>query len=272
MPLSLSTLLGVVFGSLIVVWGISGATDNPKAFLDYPSLLIVVGGTITSTFIGFRARYIIKALLALPLIFVRQKIGPESLRSDVQRVLNWNKRIQSGGAKALDELASNPKEDEFIRYLFGLVATGYKEEELRSFATTQIEEAYFRSLQTPNILAFMASAAPAFGMLGTLIGLIAMLDKLEDPSKMGPGLAVALITTLYGVIAARFIFLPSSTKVKQLLGIQRFQHYLFLEGVALILQKRSPLYIQDCLNSFLDSKYRLVTNSSSSGKESTGKS
>jgi len=90
-----------------------------------------------------------------------------------------------------------------------------------------------------------------------LIGLIAMLDKLEDPSKVGPGLAVALITTLYGVIAARFIFLPASTKTKQTLGIHRFRNYLLLEGVMLIMQKRSAMYIQDRLNSFMDAKYRL---------------
>jgi chemotaxis protein MotA len=261
MKLSVSTLVGVIFGTAVVVWGISGATDNPKSFIDYPSILIVMGGTITSTFIGFRARYIFQAFLAIPMIFVRQKINPESLRQDVQSVIEWNRKVQSGGAKALDELANNPQEDTFVRYVFGLIGTGYKEEEVQNFSTTNIEENYFRGLQKPNILSFMAAAAPAFGMLGTLIGLIAMLDKLEDPSKMGPGLAVALITTLYGVIVARFIFLPASTKVKQILGIHRFRNYLLLEGVLLIMQKRSALYIQDRLNSFMDEKYRFYAES-----------
>jgi len=268
MKLSLSTLIGVVFGAVVVIVGIAGATDNPKSFLDYSSLLIVMGGTLTSTFIGFRARYIIRALLALPFIFVRQKINPESLRLDIKRVIDWNRRVQSGGAKALDELAGNPKEEAFIRYIFGLIGTGYKEDEVQNFATTNIEEDYFRGLQQPNILSFMAAAAPAFGMLGTLIGLIAMLDKLEDPSKMGPGLAVALITTLYGVILARFVFLPASTKVKQILGIHRFRNYLLLEGALLIMQKRSALYIQDRLNSFMDEKYRYYMDSGVSSAQS----
>lgn len=266
MFLSFSTVVGVIFGTLVVVWGISGATDNPKAFWDFPSLLIVMGGTITSTFIAFRARYIFKTLLILPLIFVRQKINPETLRDDIKRVIDWNKRIQSGGAKAIDDLSVDPKEPEFARYVFNLIGTGYKEEEVRNFATTMIEEEYFRNLQQPNIMAFMAAAAPAFGMLGTLIGLIAMLDKLDDPSKMGPGLAVALITTLYGVIAARFVFLPASSKTKQLLGIERFRNYLLLEGAILILQKRSALYIQDCLNSYVDQKYRFGVEEKGKGK------
>jgi len=151
----------------------------------------------------------------------------------------------------------DPKEDAFTRYIFGLVGTGYKEDEVHTFAVTAIEEEYFRSLQQPNILAYMASAAPAFGMLGTLIGMVAMLSKLEDPTKVGPGLALAMIATLYGVIFARFVFLPASTKIKQLLGIKRFRDYLLLEGVELIMQKRSALFIQDRLNSFLDTRFRL---------------
>jgi chemotaxis protein MotA len=91
-------------------------------------------------------------------------------------------------------------------------------------------------------------------MIGTLIGLIVMLGNMDDPSQMGPGLSVALMTTLYGVLAARFIFQPCSTKVRQLLGIQRFREYLLLEGFMLILNKRSAFYIQDRLNAYLDRK------------------
>lgn len=260
MPISISTLIGVVFGCLVVFWGASTATDNPRIYLDYGAFLLVMGGTLTSSFIGFRARYILKALRCIPLIFLRQRINPESLRDDIRRVLDWNKHILVGGAKALDELANDPKEDSLSRYVFGLVATGYKEEEVHSFSVTQIEEEYFRSLQQPNILAYMAAAAPAFGMLGTLIGMVAMLSKLDDPTKVGPGLAIAMIATLYGVIFARFIFLPASTKVKQILGIKRFRDYLLLEGIELIMQKRSSMYIQDRLNSFMDAKFRLTDN------------
>jgi chemotaxis protein MotA len=88
--------------------------------------------------------------------------------------------------------------------------------------------------------------------VGTLLGLITMLSKLEDPSKLGPGLALALTATLYGLLFARFIFLPSATKVKQTLSIERFRQYLILEGVVLLMEKRPTLYVQDRLNSFLD--------------------
>ena len=152
------------------------------------------------------------------------------------------------------EAIGNESKNNFIKYVTSLIGTGYSQEEIQGFSETTIEEHYFRHLSEANILNTMASASPAFGMIGTLIGLIVMLGNMEDPSQMGPGLSVALMTTLYGVLAARFIFQPCSTKVRQLLGIQRFREYLLLEGFMLILNKRSAFYIQDRLNSYLDRK------------------
>ena len=104
-----------------------------------------------------------------------------------------------------------------------------------------------------NILNAMAAAAPAFGMIGTLIGLVIMLGKMgEDPSALGPGLAVALITTLYGVLFARMIFMPAATKVMQREQIMRFRNYLVAEGLALLADRKSPRFIQDKMNSYLD--------------------
>jgi chemotaxis protein MotA len=104
-----------------------------------------------------------------------------------------------------------------------------------------------------EILKAMASAAPAFGMIGTLVGLIIMLDNMGgDPSSLGKGLAVALLTTLYGVMFARIIFLPAATKILQREQIIRFRNYLVAEGLSLLADKKSPRYIQDRMNSYLD--------------------
>jgi chemotaxis protein MotA len=99
----------------------------------------------------------------------------------------------------------------------------------------------------------MAEAAPAFGMIGTLVGLVIMLDNMGgDPGGLGKGLAVALLTTLYGVLFARIILLPAATKILQREQIIRFRNYLVAEGLALLADKKSPRYIQDKMNSFLD--------------------
>jgi chemotaxis protein MotA len=99
----------------------------------------------------------------------------------------------------------------------------------------------------------MGAAAPAFGMIGTLVGLIIMLGSMGgDPSTLGSGLAVALCTTLYGVIFSQIIFLPSANKIMQREQIIRFRNYLVAEGLVLLADKKSPRFIQDRMNSYLD--------------------
>ncbi len=105
------------------------------------------------------------------------------------------------------------------------------------------------------ILKNMAAAAPAFGIIGTLIGLIVMLSTLGgDASAMGEGLAVALMTTLYGVLLARMVFMPAASKLSQKESILRFRNYLIGESLAMLSENRSPRYIQDRMNSYLDPK------------------
>jgi chemotaxis protein MotA len=101
----------------------------------------------------------------------------------------------------------------------------------------------------------MASAAPAFGMIGTLVGLIIMLDSLSsDPNGIGAGLAVALLTTLYGVLFAKFLFQPAADKTLQREDIARFRNFLMMEGFVMLAEQRPPRYIRERINSFLDAE------------------
>ena len=251
--ISLSTVCGVVFGFLVIALGILHETKEWQVFLSLGSLAIVFGGTVTVTFIGFRFQYVWNAFKATLKIFVKQDISSKSLMNDVKAAVEWSKKIQVEGQIGYDAIAKASK-DEFTRYIFTLASTGYKPDDLREFGTTNIEEHYFRHLQGSTILTSMGSMTPAFGLVGTLLGLIVMLGKLEDPSKLGPGLSLALTATLYGLLFARFVFMPSSTKVKQTLSIERFRHYLILEALVLIMEKKPAMYIQDKLNAYLDRK------------------
>ena len=99
----------------------------------------------------------------------------------------------------------------------------------------------------------MAAAAPAFGMIGTLVGLIVMLQSLTaNPDGVGDGLAVAMLTTLYGVLVARLVFIPAASKISQKEGIMRFRNFLITEGFAMLAEQKSPRFIQDKMNSYLD--------------------
>ena len=119
------------------------------------------------------------------------------------------------------------------------------------------DKTFERNLVPANILKGMGATAPAFGMIGTLVGLIIMLSSPgADPKDLGIGLAVALNTTLYGVLFARLILIPAASKLTQRQQIQRFRHELITEGLVMLAERRSPRYIADRMNSFLDPNIR----------------
>ncbi|MEK7393682.1 MAG: MotA/TolQ/ExbB proton channel family protein [Fibrobacterota bacterium] len=251
--ISFSSLIGIVLSVAILAFSLHHETDDWSVYLSLPSFLIVFGGCVTVTLIGYRTKYAAGALLALLKIYMHQPITPKSLRNDVKNMSDWSRKVQDEGNTAFDALSKEAK-DGFMQYIFQLASTGYQPDDLRNFGSTNIEEHYFRRLQESHILNSMGSNAPALGLVGTLLGLITMLGKLSDPSKLGPGLALALTATLYGLLFARFFFLPGAAKAKQILSIERFRHYLILEGVILLVERRPAMYVQDRLNSFLDRK------------------
>ncbi|NQU59422.1 MAG: MotA/TolQ/ExbB proton channel family protein, partial [Rhodospirillales bacterium] len=131
--------------------------------------------------------------------------------------------------------------------------SGYSGAEVREILTNTVETTFGRNTVPVFILKDMAAGAPAFGMVGTLVGLVVMLNSMGgDPSQLGAGLAVAMITTLYGVFFARVIFMPAASKVMQREQIVKFRNYLVLEGLCMLADRKSPRFIQDKMNSYLD--------------------
>ncbi|MCK5445687.1 MAG: MotA/TolQ/ExbB proton channel family protein, partial [Rhodospirillaceae bacterium] len=176
------------------------------------------------------------------------------LKSEVGRVIRWAYTVQKRGVPALEQEANRAvRGDKFLKFGIDMVVSGYSGDEVREIMNNTIETTFARNTVQVQILENMGTAAPAFGMIGTLVGLIIMLDNMGgDPSSLGKGLAVALLTTLYGVLFARIIFLPAATKILQREEIVRFRNYLITEGLALLADKKGPRYIQDRMNSFLD--------------------
>ena len=182
------------------------------------------------------------------------KVGRNILKAEVGRVIRWAYTVQKSGVPALESEAKKAvKGDKFLQFGIEMVISGYTGDEVREILANTIETTYGRNTVQVNILNAMAAAAPAFGMIGTLVGLIIMLDGMGgDPSQLGAGLAVALLTTLYGVIFSRMVFMPAATKIMQREQIVRFRNFLVAEGVALLADRKSPRYIQDKMNSYLD--------------------
>ena len=252
--MSLATIIAIVIAFALFGWAVVDSTDNPIIFLSMSSFAMVVGGTLASTFISFEPRYVTLSLKLIGRVVFAPKVGREILKSEVGRVIRWAYTVQKSGIPALEQEAKKAGQvDKFLSFGVEMVITGYTGEEVREILGNTIETTFGRNTVPVNILKNMAASSPAFGMIGTLVGLIAMLDSMGgDPSSLGVGLSLALVTTLYGVMFARLIYMPASSKVLQREQIIRFRNYLIAEGLALLADRKSPRFIQDKMNSYLD--------------------
>lgn len=252
--MSLTTVLGIILGFGLFVSSIVLKTANYMLFLDFASFIMVIGGTFAATFIAFESRYVLNALRVTASIMFVHRFSRSILTNEVGRVIRWGYIVQKSGLPGLETDAKTlARQDRFLGFAIDLVISGYSGNEIREILRNTVETTFQRSVINADILRSMGNTAPAFGMIGTLVGLIIMLDSMaSDPSQLGPGMSVALITTLYGILAARLVFLPAASKIQQREEIVQFRNYLLTEGMALLAERKSPRYIQDKMNSFLD--------------------
>ncbi len=149
---------------------------------------MVIGGTFAATMISYQARYVLKTLKALWFILVPYKVSASTIFADIGLLLEWSKQVKEKGNSVLDEQVEKAKEnnlDPFIEYALTLITSGYKGEELRELLDEFLENLYHRDQVQTNILKNMSAVAPAFGMVGTLVGLIVMLDNLQSDAGFG---------------------------------------------------------------------------------------
>lgn len=257
--MSFNTFVAALVGFGLFVAAIALSTDNFMVFVSGAGFILVVGGTLAATFISYEFRYVIKAIGAIASTFAIDRMGRTRLNAEVGRVIRWAYLVQREGIVSLDaEVKKTPGWDGgYLRFGVELITTGYSGEEVKTILANVIESTFDRNMVSASILRNMAVAAPAFGMVGTLIGLIIMLDKMGgDPGAIGIGLAIALVTTLYGIMLARLIFAPAASKIQQREEIFRFRNYMIAEGLGMLADEASPRKIQDHMNSYLDPTIR----------------
>lgn len=247
----LVSLAILVWGALLVV-GFAQFSSIPAKyeFLNLPSLAIVFGGISASVFISYPFKKVIKALRESTRLFSQSNIDDKLLEQDIERILEWQKRIRIDKVKAVSEL-SEEYSNQFEGYLFSILDTNYSNEDLRELAEINIQETFTRQQQINQIIGSMGKTAPVFGMLGTLFGLIVILSGFNEMNSLLTGLAAALMTTLYGIVIGNFIFVPMSKKMNNIASLQFFREKLILEGILLIQEQKSSLLIYDKLKAHM---------------------
>jgi chemotaxis protein MotA len=252
--MSTSTLLGVLFGFMLFLGAIAHETDNYRSFLSLSAFMIIFGGTLSTAFMNYQYRYVLEALKAVINMYKKPPASRESMVQDVMYLIKWAYVVQSKGIIALEqEVKATRIDNPLLKFGADAVATGYEPKKIKEIMEIAVETAYERATVVVDVLKNMAATAPMFGMVGTLVGMVVMLQNMgEDMSKIGKGMAVALLATLYGVVAARMVFLPAALKMEQNEGIVRHRNMMLAEGLVGIAEKQSPRYLQDRLNSYLD--------------------
>jgi len=254
--MSIGTIVGLVTGIGLFVYAIvAGGASNPMVFIHPNSFLMVIGGTIAATFIAFKEKYVIQALSGMLKIFKHLDINSKTLYHDVGKIIGWADIVKKGGIKELqNKFDPNENNNPVIKYSMEMVLSGGKSEDIYRLTEDFIESTHERQTIQVDILDTMATFAPAFGMIGTLVGLVIMLGSMGgDPKAIGDGMAVALITTLYGVLFANLFLKPSARKLEQQFSIIKYRDKILLEGIAMLPNRPHPYTVQDHLNRYLDS-------------------
>ncbi|MFN3821891.1 MAG: motility protein A, partial [bacterium] len=244
--IDLTTWIGILVGLGLIAASIA-VGEGGMFFINLPSVMIVFGGTIGATLINFRLRDILPVFRVLAKVFVGEGVNYDQTIDILVRMADKARRE---GLLSLDR-DLGALNDPFLRAGLQMAVDGVEPETTRSILRSQIAHLEERHQIGQNIFLAMAGFAPAFGMIGTLIGLIKMLQFLEDPSKLGFGMATALITTFYGALSAYLFFLPAAGKLAQRTREEVLGKELIIEGVTAILNGENPRMVRERLVTFL---------------------
>tara|TARA_A100001015_G_scaffold266389_1_gene315562 strand:+ start:7895 stop:8692 length:798 start_codon:yes stop_codon:yes gene_type:complete len=256
--ISFSTIFGIIIGMSLFLYSVVSSTDNYIMFISISSLLLVVGGTLAATMIAYQGKYVFQSVIALISILGPFNVNAKKIFGDVGRIIEFSNVAKTQGVLGVEKMLNEKeKKDPLMFFGVNLLTSGYNGKDVRMMLEDTVESTFQREMVRADILNSMAGFCPAFGMIGTLIGLVIMFEKMgSDISAIGRGMALALLTTLYGVLITQLFLKPASEKVRQRLEIYRFRNLLIMEGLAMIADGKDSLTIQDRLNSYMDPKIR----------------
>lgn len=245
--MNVSTLIGAVIGLAVLLFAILHTTDHVELFLNLEGALIVYGGVVAATFICYPLAEVRRALRAVAGVFRREDLP---IVECIEAMRELAEQAMATGSYRLDakvELVEN----HFLKDCLRMVVDNMNHERMRKVMENTILETRRAGIAEAAIFRSMARLAPAFGLVGTLIGLIVMLQSMgADTSSLGPSMAVALTATFYGVILANLVFLPIAIKlerrVAQRVGLMR----VIMEGTLLLARKTPPELMIDELKAF----------------------
>lgn len=249
--MDLATIIGLIAGfGLVTVAIISGGGGG--VFIHIPSMMITVGGMVSATLIHFSLGQVLRIFsVGAKALFDRM----ETEHTVVQRLVDYAAINRRDGALALEQQLQQVR-DPFITKGVQMLIDGQSEEAIEQQLGIEVQYLQERHDDGKKILEFMGASAPAFGMIGTLIGLVQMLRTLESPESIGAGMATALITTFYGAILANLVFIPLAGKLALRSKKETLQKEMIIQGLLSIVRGESPTTVRERMQAFVSAKHR----------------
>ncbi len=249
-----SSLVGLLIGFFLVFYAIFSGGDL-LSFWDFDSVLITIGGTLGATIAAYPWSTLKNIPKVLRSLRPKNTLEPEAI---IGVLVGYAEKARREGLLALEDDIESMGEP-FLQKGIQLIVDGTDPELVRSILETELSFIEDRHSANAGVFDTMAALAPGFGMLGTLIGLIQMLRNIDDPSSIGPGMAVALVTTFYGSLISNLICQPIASKLRSNSRSEVLLKEVMIEGVLSIQAGENPRIVEEKLKAFLAASRKAVS-------------
>lgn len=250
--MDIATFIGVIasFGLLVITIMMGSGLGS---FVNVPSVMVVLGGTLCATMINYPLKDVINSIKVAKNAFFAKTM---TFGEVITNFVNYANKARKEGILALE--SSLPGiEDDFLKKGLQLTIDGLEPQSITEILETEITFIEDRHKLGADMFQAMGTFAPAFGMIGTLIGLVTMLQSMDDPGSIGPSMAVALITTFYGAVLANVLFLPIAGKLRARSKEESLVKEMILQGIISLSRGDNPRIIEQKLHSFLPPNLRV---------------
>ncbi|EES89695.1 motility protein A [Helicobacter canadensis] len=250
--MDLATVIGMSLSFILIGTAMMlGVGIGP--YIDIPSALITIGGSITSLFIGYKMENVKKIFTYFLVAFKPQTFDVLGL---VKKLVDYSTQARRDGILSLEQ-QSNQEENDFLKRGLNMAIDGAEPDSIRSLLEMDLDRTLERHKANAGIFDTWAAYAGAYGMLGTLIGLVAMLLNMSDPSSIGPAMAVALITTLYGSMVGNIVGSPIANILNIRANDEALVKLMIIEGIMSIQAGDNPRALEAKLLTFLPPNQRV---------------
>lgn len=255
--MDIASIIGIIGGAACIVMSVLTSGGTLGGIIDIPSVFMTIGGSYAATFIAAPLKMDLGLFKVMARAFKVHDFGEKTI---ITKMTDLSNKARREGILALED-GLDDLEDEFMKNGLRLVVDGTDGAVIRVLMENEMSQIEARHMAWITIINAWAGFAPGFGMMGTVLGLIGMLNNLEDKSSLGPNMAVALITTLYGSMMANWLITPFSTKLLQQNAAEMKAKEMVIEGVLAIQSGENPRITGQKLLTYLDPVTRKVVES-----------